>query len=86
MGGISCGWVGSVGETETKTKGYRGKVDERGVGKLMWGRVCRLLCCPYDIGLSLCVCNAETSACISAQIWDNLGCGVYMEDCNRSIG
>ena len=37
VGGISCGWVGSVGETETKTKGYRGKVDERGVGKLMWG-------------------------------------------------
>ena len=45
-----------------------------------------LRCVPNQNSTCLCVCNAETSACISAQIWDNLGCGVYMEGCNRSIG
>ena len=45
-----------------------------------------LRCVPNQISTCLCVCNAETSACSSAQIWDNLGWGVYMEDSNRTTG
>ncbi len=63
MGGNSCGWDGSMGETEMKTKWCCAKVDVEGLGIRLWGKSTVFLCFLHGIDITLCVLDAQGNAC-----------------------
>ncbi len=63
MGGISCGWDGSMGETEMKTKWCCAKVDGGGLGIHLWGKSRVFVCFLHGIDITLYECNAQGNAC-----------------------
>ena len=63
MGGISCGWDGSMGETEMKTKWCCVKADGVGLGINLWGKSTVFLCFLHGKDITLCVCNAQGNGC-----------------------
>jgi hypothetical protein len=50
--GISCGWDGSMGETEMKTKWCCAKVDGGGLGIHLWGKSRVFVCFLHGIDMT----------------------------------